>query len=73
MEFFSTQAFESIGALDMLEQLQEHENKDVYQQVLALIETYFNDVSITRNAHSRYKRFGWFSLIQSVFFSIIEW
>lgn len=42
------QAFEGIGALDMLEQLQEHDNKEVYQQVLYLIETYFSDVSLIR-------------------------
>lgn len=40
--------FEEIGALDMLEQLQEHENSEVYQQVSALIGAYFNDVSFLR-------------------------
>lgn len=44
LEKFAT-AFETIGALDLLEQLQEHENNEVYQQAVSLIETYLTDVS----------------------------
>lgn len=45
LEKFLT-VFEQIGALDLLEKLQEHENNEVYQQVLQMIETYFQDVNI---------------------------
>lgn len=44
LEKFST-VFEEIGALDLLEQLQDHENREVYEQVLKMIELYFSDVS----------------------------
>lgn len=46
LEKFAT-VFETIGALDLLEQLQEHENNEVYQQAVSLIETYLTDVSAT--------------------------
>lgn len=44
LEKFAT-AFEAIGALDLLDALQQHENIEVYQQAVSMIELYFSDVS----------------------------
>lgn len=47
--FFLLQTIEAIGALDMIYKLQEHENKEVYEQALYLLDTYVNDVSLICN------------------------
>lgn len=47
--FFFLQSVEQIGAVDLLEQLQNHENNEVYQQAFQIIDTYFSDVSNIRH------------------------
>lgn len=38
-----------MGALTLLEQLQHHENNEVYKHAEYIIETYFNDVRVIFN------------------------
>lgn len=55
----------------MLEALQEHENNEVYQQVLQMIETYFNDVSVGTNVLFSLLRTS-YSVISHVFILIFD-